>query len=43
MRQFFAWFLVLLFALMLIVMGFQGSLGRVVAVAFTPASLVVEE
>lgn len=42
MRQFFAWFLLLLFALMLIIMGIQGSAGRVIAVVFTPASLTVE-
>lgn len=41
MRHFLAWLLVLLFAILLITMGIQGSLGRVVAVMFTPASLEV--
>lgn len=43
MRLFFAWFLLLLLGLGLILMGIQGSAGRVVAVAFTPASLDVQE
>lgn len=41
MRTFLAWLLLFLFALMLVIMGVQGSLGRVVAVIFTPASLEV--
>lgn len=41
MPNFLAWLLLFLFALLLVVMGIQGSLGRVVAVIFTPASLEV--
>lgn len=41
MRQTLAWLLLILFAVLLIVMGIQGSFGRVVAVIFTPASLEV--
>lgn len=41
MRQFLAWLLVFLFAILLITMGIQGSMGRVIAVTFTPASLEV--
>lgn len=41
MKHFLAWLLVFIFAILLITMGIQGSLGRVVAVAFTPASLEV--
>jgi branched-subunit amino acid permease len=37
-----AWVALLLFALLLLIMGFQGSLGRVTAVAFAPSLLVVE-
>lgn len=40
-RQFLVWLLILLFALLLLVMGIQGSSGRVLAVIFTPASLEV--
>lgn len=43
MREFLAWLLLLLFALMLVIMGIQGSSGRVLAVIFTPASLEVME
>lgn len=41
MKNFLVWLLLFLFGLLLLVMGVQGSLGRVVAVIFTPASLDV--
>lgn len=34
-----AWFLLLLAGILLIVVGFQGSVGKVFAVAFAPAIL----
>lgn len=40
-RQFLVWLLILLFAMLLLTMGIQGSAGRVLAVVFTPASLEV--
>lgn len=43
MRNSLAWLLVLLFAIFLVVMGIQGSAGRILAVIFTPASLEVME
>ena len=41
MRQFLTWFLLLLIGLMFVVVGIQGSGGRVLAVVFTPACLDV--
>ena len=41
MSNTFAWLLLLLFGIFLIVLGIQGSAGRVLAVIFTPASLEV--
>lgn len=41
MRSALLWLLLLLFGFLLIVVGIQGSLGRVIAVVFTPASLDV--
>lgn len=43
MQRFLGWLLILFFALLLLIMGVQGSLGRVVAVAFTPASLNIAQ
>lgn len=43
MRDFLVWVLLMLFGAMLIIMGIQGSSGRILAVVFTPASLEVME
>lgn len=43
MRAFLAWWALFLFAVLLVVMGFQGSLGRVLAVLLTPGRLDAHE
>ena len=43
MRQFLAWAALAVLAAMLIVMGFQGSFGRVLAVFVTPGRLQAQE
>ena len=40
-RAALAWFILLAVATILIVAGFQGSLGKLLAVALTPSRLVV--
>jgi len=39
MKQTGAWFMLLLLGFFLIIIGFQGSVGKVFAVAFAPAIL----
>lgn len=39
MKQTTGWFLLLLVGILLVVIGFEGALGKVVAVAFTPGLL----
>jgi hypothetical protein len=43
MRSFAAWWALFALGLLLIVAGFQGSLGRILAVIVTPSRLKVEE
>lgn len=40
-KNFFAWLLLLFIAFLLIIMGIQGSLGKVFAVIFVPSELEV--
>lgn len=42
MRSFAAWWLLFLLGVVLIVAGFQGSLGKLLAVIVTPSRLKVE-
>lgn len=39
----FAWLLLLLLGFMLVIIGIQGSMGKVLAVAFTPGLLSVSD
>lgn len=39
----FAWILLLLLGFMLVIIGIQGSMGKVLAVAFTPGLLSVQD
>lgn len=39
----FAWLLLLLLGFMLVIIGIQGSMGKVLAVAFTPGLLSVQD
>jgi hypothetical protein len=43
MRSFLAWWALLLLGVLLVVIGLQGSLGRMLAVAVTPSRLTVQE
>jgi hypothetical protein len=43
MRSFAAWWLLFLLGAVCIIAGFQGSLGRLLAVIVTPSRLKVEE
>jgi hypothetical protein len=41
-NNFFAWILLIMFAILLMTMGIQGSLGKVFAVTFVPSELEVQ-